>query len=156
MGDAIPPPGAERDAEIGALLGVDPARRAIATEDGTSSALTEDDPRGSGLGGYKITAGDVRDFCRKHPRYHVGVWEFWPPYSTDPAACDRLVEAMRQRFWCLSIQVNDAGDTSGLVAYGANFYKRRSFARDAPDPGGGVTMSDAVSAAALLALRGGR
>ena len=63
----IPPPGPERDGEIARLLGVAPNRRAIATEDGTSSALTEDDPMGAGLGGCKITAEDVRDFCRKHP-----------------------------------------------------------------------------------------
>ncbi len=68
----IPPPGPERDGEIARLLGVAPNRRAIAPEDGTSSALTEDDPMGAGLGGYKITAEDVRDFCRKHPRYHGG------------------------------------------------------------------------------------
>jgi len=148
----IPPPGPERDAEIARLLGVAPNRRAIATEDGTSSALTEDDPMGAGLGGYKITAEDVRDFCRKHPRYHVGAWEFWPPYSTDPAACDRLVEEMVRRGFVLvsrahldgthsaRFMIADAASNDGLAYYG----------------GEGGTRTRAVSAAALLALRGGR
>jgi hypothetical protein len=150
MSAEIPPPGAERDAEIARFLGDDIEERA---EHADVHVVEDDDNPHAGwiCSRCLATACTMRGeslppTCKPRGR----------PYSTDPAAADRLVEAMRQRFWCLSIQVNDAGDTSGLVAYGANFYKRRSFARDAPDPGGGVTMSDAVSAAALLALRGGR
>jgi hypothetical protein len=149
----IPPPGPERDGEIARLLGVAPNRRAIATEDGTSSALTEDDPMGAGLGGYKITAEDVRDFCRKHPRYHVGAWEFWPPYSTDPAACDRLERELSVR--AFSVVTNRwpaqsiyPGEVDASVILGFN--NDRAWSASAP------TRPDAVSAAALLALRGGR
>jgi len=147
----IPPPGPERDAEIGVLLGDAPAIRAIATQDGASSALTEDDPMGPGLGGYKITADDVRDFCRKHPRYHVGAWKFWSPYSTDPAACDRLeaelsargFSVMTNRWPAQSIYPGQV-DASVIL----RFNNDRAWSASAP------TRPDAVSAAALLALRG--
>lgn len=149
MPDQMPPPGPERDAEIARLLGVEPVRRAIATEDGTSSALTEDDPMGHGLGGFKITADDVRDFCRKHPRYHVGAWEFWPRYSTDPAACDRLEADLAARgFDVETSRKADDGSTHGvdvrLLDRAGEAYRASA-----------ETRPDAVSAAALLALRGG-
>lgn len=150
MPDQMPPPGPERDAEIARLLGVEPVRRAIATEDGTSSALTEDDPMGHGLGGFKITADDVRDFCRKHPRYHVGAWEFWPRYSTAPAAADRLVEEMVRRGWWVTVESQPNGKIFASVHRGYDY----DVMIDA-QTANGTTRPDAVSAAALLALRGG-
>jgi hypothetical protein len=116
MSAEIPPPGAERDAEIAAALGwrQDSATGVL----GPCSTLT--------------APADI-DFD-------------WSP-STAPAACDRLIDEMVRRGWMLCLQTMRPG----------GYYCRidqRGGALSAH--GEGPKIADAVSAAALLALRASR
>ena len=73
-----------------------------------------------------------------------------PPYSTDPAACDRLVAEMVRREYQLVHRADKRG-------HGARFMIDDPLASDglAFFEGRGESTAAAISAAALLALRGG-
>lgn len=73
-----------------------------------------------------------------------------PPYSTDPAAADRLVEEMVRRGWWVTVESQPNGKIFASVHRGYDY----DVMIDA-QTANGTTRPDAVSAAALLALRGG-
>lgn len=112
MPDHIPPPGAERDAEIMAALGYTYASR----------KATDPDPW-------------IRDGVRFGGR----------SVSTDPAAADRLVEEMVRRGWRTTMFADQDGIRAAVGHYPG--------CRCLHPLVTGETRCDAVSAAALLALR---
>lgn len=124
MSDQIAPPGPDRDAEIVLALGGAWATLPDPIDGGTIQRIRL--PDGSIL-------GDL------------------PPYSTDHAACDRLVEEMVRRGYQLVHRADRRG-------HGARFMVDDVTASDgmAFYEGRGATRPDAVSAAALLALRATR
>lgn len=121
MPDQMPPPGPERDAEI--LLRLGATRPAF-----TDPPEVTIDRRPDGT----CTVSGV------------------PPYSTDPAACDRLVAEMVRREYQLVHRADKRG-------HGARFMIDDPLASDglAFFEGRGESTAAAISAAALLALRGG-
>ena len=122
MSDQIAPPGPDRDAEIVLALGGAWATLPDPIDGGTIQRIRL--PDGSIL-------GDL------------------PPYSTDHAACDRLVEEMLDRGWILSAEA--AGHIPRNQRHQCTFTDMTNTGY-----GSAATRPDAVSAAALLALRGGR
>ncbi len=130
MGDAIPPPGAERDAEIARALGW--TTRRCPPDAGIQFFMVVD------VDGREVDHWQAPDrSLRKLP----------PAYSTDPAACDRLVEEMVRRGWMLCLQTMRPG------GYYCRIDQRDGVMSSHAE---GPKIADAVSAAALLALRGGR
>lgn len=118
MPDQIPPPGPDRDAELAEALGWEPCSCAPG-----STRYDGDTGR-----------------CRRCGCLAA------PPYSTDPAACDRLVEEMVWRG--LSV-FHDASPAGHMVDVYRGFASSQCLAEDVSGRG----RCDAVSAAALLALR---
>lgn len=123
MSAEIPPAGAERDAEIARLLN---NVQYFSGPMGWFYVYPED------CGGYR----SANHFGRP---------------STDPAACDRLVEEMVRRGFDLVHRADKQGHGARFMVAdvasddGLAFYEGR-----------GATRMEAVSAAALLALRGAR
>lgn len=126
MPDQIPPPGPERDAEIMKGLGWQPTV--------------------IGRGHFLHGVEDITHWKRPDGS-QTGIV---PPYSTDSACADRLAEEMVRRGY----QLVHRSDRQG---HGARFMVDDPTASDglAFYEGRGATRPDAVSAAALLALRGG-
>ena len=73
-----------------------------------------------------------------------------PPYSTDPAACDRLVEEMVRRGWWVTVESQPNGEVFASAHRGYDY----DVMIDAHTTNG-TARPAAVSAASLLALRGG-
>lgn len=126
MPNPIPPPGPERDTEIVLALG--------------GAWVTLPDP---------IDGGTIRRI-RLPDDSMLGEL---PPYSTDPAACDRLERELADRgFQVLTNRWASTsiypGQVDASVTPGHN--------SDRASVHTGTTRPDAVSAAALLALRGAR
>jgi hypothetical protein len=124
----IPPPGPERDAEIARLLDIDFGH---ACEDGEIGEFWE---------GWKCTCGATGKWDETSHTVPA------PQFSTDPAACDRCVEEMVRRGWTLCRQTLRTG----------GYYCRMDRYGALSSHWEGPKIADAVSAAALLALRGGR
>lgn len=120
MTTKIPPPGPERDVEIArAILDPDEMRKTCWC---TAHYVV-----------YRVTGPECRTCGLPLPSR----------YSTDPAACDRLIEEMtREGGWVLDLQVRSDGCS-------ARFHSDLQTMRDVE----AETIEDAVSAAALLALR---
>lgn len=80
-----------------------------------------------------------------------------PPYSTDPAACDRLVEEMARRGWKHRVDIEAPSDRGSPPVW-AYFFREHGTGHRmiGLENGYGATRPDAVTAAALLALRGAR
>lgn len=119
--DHLPPPGPERDAEILLLLGE-------TSRPGERPSLTLE----------RSADGEVR------------VVDL-PAFSTDPAACDRLVEEMVRRGWIIG--ENATGDQGEVVRF-AEMHRGEVGGRSCGCRAS--TRGEAVSGAALLALRGER
>lgn len=124
MPTEIPPPGRARDEAIAAALGW--------TRIG--------DCYMEAIGTYR---GGVQPGDTRHP---ASLLTSIPFYSTDPAACDRLVEEMVRRGWRTTTFADPGGHRAGISHYPG--------CRCAHPVMRGTTRTDAVSAAALLALRG--
>lgn len=126
MPNPIPPPGPERDAEIMKGLGWQPTI--------------------IGRGYFLHGVEDITHWKRPDGSQTSIV----PPYSTDPAAADRLVEEMVRRGWWHRYEIG------GATRPGEAWFSREPVF-DGGDPDAqatGGSRADAVSAAALLALRG--
>ena len=146
----IPPPGPERDAELARLLGDDVEERA--EHEGVHIIEDSENPHAGPMCDRchatccEMCGESLPATCKPRPR----------AYSTDPAACDRLVEEMMRRGWVTQHVAHIAGDHSALcldVEKGApDTLTPEEHARVTH----GATRPDAVSAAALLALRGER
>lgn len=123
MPDQLPPPGPEREAEIARLLGWVD----VVPYPQMNSAMGRPEPTG--------WPSLVRV----------------PAYSDDSAAADQLVEEMAARgFWCQYHSPFEPGmaHRAGFTPHSTTGWNGR------PDfPGEGTTRPDAVSAAALIALR---
>ena len=125
----VPDVGAERDAEIARLLGNQTPAEAM------RDMLAAWDPLKEFLPSERIQCLDT------------------PRYSTDPAACDRLVEEMRSRLDGVDVRTmstKQGHKTIVMIHAGAD---SRIVAES---DGWRASRVDAVSAAALLALRGER
>lgn len=131
MPDQLPPPGPERDAEIARALGWTPRRC----------------PPDAGVGFFVVVGletGEERDHW-KAPDGTLA--KSPPPYSTDPAACERLErELLARGFGIKTAAAQPRAEEQPVyeVVIANPTVRRRAFGRSRPD---------AVSAAALLALR---
>lgn len=132
MPNPIPPPGPERDAEIMKGLGWQPTI--------------------IGRGYFLHGVEDITHWKRPDGS-QTGIV---PPYSTDPAAADRLVEEMVRRGFALDHTVTPyaAGVASMAIIHRARFTERGQ-AAFSPWSESGIDRVDAISRAALVALRGG-
>lgn len=144
MPDQMPPPGPERDAEIARLLGDDIEERAehvdvheIDDSDSTHETVI--------CGRCHATACALCEeslpaTCQPRPR----------GYSTGSISSDRLVEEMVRRGWWVTVESQPNEKIFASVHRGYDY----DVMIDA-QTANGTTRPDAVSAAALLALRGG-
>lgn len=129
MSTEIPPPGADRDAEISRALGW--TTRRCPPDAGIQFFMVVD------VDGREVDHWQAPDrSLRKLP----------PAYSTDPAACDQLLAEMVRRGWTFCLQTLRTG----------GYYCRMDRYGALSSHGEGPKISDCVSAAALLALRASR